>query len=75
MFRKLSENYDLVFQLPTLKLVINAIESNDKDGDTLYQDQKVNYYLHQKKKIHTESRPGNDNYDMVTCTLVEEKLK
>ena len=28
-----------------------------------------------KKKIHTESRPGNDNYDMVTCTLVEEKLK
>ena len=44
-FRKLSKNHDLVFQLPTWKLVIDAVESNDKDGDAQYQDQKINYYL------------------------------
>ena len=43
LFRKLSKNHDLVFQLPTLKLVIDATESSDEDGDALYQDQKVNY--------------------------------
>lgn len=47
----LSENHDLVFQLPTLKLVINAIESKDEDDDALYQDQKVGYYLCGKKYI------------------------
>ena len=31
--------------------------------------------IKKNQKKHTESRPGNDNYDMVTCTLVEEKLK
>ena len=56
-FRKLSKNQDLVLKLPTLKLVIDAIESYDEDGDALCQDQKVNYDLHEKK--HTESRPGN----------------
>ena len=53
LFRKLSKNHDLVFQLPPLKLVIDAIESNDEEGDVLYQDQKVNYYLCEKK-IHAE---------------------
>ena len=38
LFRKLSKNHNLVFQLPTLRLVIDAIESNDEDGDALYQD-------------------------------------
>ena len=46
LFRKLNKNHDLVFQLPTLKLAIDVIESNDEDGDALYQDQKVNY-LHE----------------------------
>ena len=48
-FRKISKNHNLVFQLPTLKLVIDAIGSNEEDGDALYQDQKVNYYLREKK--------------------------
>ena len=29
---------------------VGPTESNDKDGDGLYQDQKVNYYLRAKKK-------------------------
>ena len=29
---------------------VSPTESNDKDGDGLYQDQKVNYYLRAKKK-------------------------
>ena len=57
LLRKLSKNHNLVFQLPTLRLVIDAIESNDEDGDALYQDQKVNYL--REKKIHIGSRPGN----------------
>ena len=34
-FVKKSKNYNLVFQLTTLKLVIDATESNDEDGDVL----------------------------------------
>ena len=56
--RKLSKNHNLVFELPTLKLVIDAIELNGEDGDDLYQDQIVKYSLC-KKYIYTESRPGN----------------
>ena len=33
LFRKFSKNHDLIFQLPTLKLVIVSAESNDEDGD------------------------------------------
>ena len=51
LFRKLSKNQDLVFQLLTLRLVIDAIESNDEDGDALYQNQKVNY-LREKKNTY-----------------------
>ena len=46
LFRKLSKKHNLVFQLPILKMVINAIELYDEDGDELYEDQEVNYYLH-----------------------------
>ena len=49
LFRKLCKNYDLVFLLPTLNL-IDAIESNNEDGDVLHQDQQVNYYLCEKNK-------------------------
>ena len=34
-FVKKSKNYNLVFQLTTLKLVIDATESNDEDGNVL----------------------------------------
>ena len=46
---KQSKKHDSAFQLPTLKFVIDATESNGDDGDVLYQDQKVNYYLLEKK--------------------------
>ena len=46
---KQSKKHDSAFQLPTLKVVIDATESNGDDGDVLYQDQKVNYYLLEKK--------------------------
>ena len=49
LFRKLCKNYDLVFLLPTLNL-IDAVESNNEDGDVLHQDQNVNYYLCEKNK-------------------------
>lgn len=49
LFRKLCKNYNLVFLLPTLNL-IDAIESNNEDGEVLHQDQKVNYYLCEKNK-------------------------
>ena len=39
LFRKLSKNHNLVFQLP--KLVTDAIESNDKDGDALIKIKKL----------------------------------
>ena len=35
---------------------LTAIESNDEDGDALYQDQKL---IISPSKKHTESRPGN----------------
>ena len=55
LFRKLSKNQDLVFQLLTLRLVIDAIESNDEDGDALYQDQKVNYLRENKNTYRITS--------------------
>ena len=55
-FIKKSENHNLVFQLTTLKLVIDAIESNDEDGDVLQN--------HVLEMIHTiiscfEKRQGS----------------
>ena len=63
LFRKLSKNRNYVFQLPTLKSVIDAIESNDEDGEAMYQDQKVNYYIREKKYIE------NHALDMVQAII------
>ena len=39
---------------------VGPIESNDEDGDGLYQDQKVNYYLREKIYIYiSELHHGN----------------
>ena len=65
---------------------VGPTESNDKDGDGLYQDQKVNYYLRaQKKYIYIYIRITSWKWyrllspvlksDMVTCTPVKQKLK
>ena len=47
-------NYEriwLVFQLPTVKRVIEKIESNDEDGEPMYQNQKVQFYSREKRFI------------------------
>ena len=42
-----------------------AIESNDEDGGALHQDQKVSYYLREKKSIQSHIlkmvQAGNGN--------------
>ena len=65
LFRKLSKNHNLVFQLPTLKLVIDAIELNDEGGPTLYQDLKVNYYLRERKYI--QNRVPEMAHPIISC--------
>ena len=49
LLKRFERNPSCVYELPTLKLVTDLIESNEDDGDALYQDQKVNYYLREKK--------------------------
>ena len=41
LLKKLQKNLAYVFQLPTVKLVTAEIESNDEDGEPMYQNQKV----------------------------------
>ena len=61
---------------------LTSIESNDEDGDALYQDQKL--IKSPSKKKHTESRPGNGTgyllsplfkSNMVICTPIKQKLR
>ena len=44
LLKKLQKNPAYVFQLPTFKLVTEEIESNDDDGELMYQNQKVQFY-------------------------------
>ena len=53
LFRKLSKNHDLVFQLPPLKLVIDAIESMMKRVMSYIKIKKL-IIISVKKKIHTK---------------------
>ena len=48
---KLRKNLAYVFQLPTVKRVIEKIESNDEDGEPMYQNQKVQFYSREKRFI------------------------
>ena len=43
LLKKLRKNPAYVFQLPTFKLVTEEIESNDDDGEPMYQNQKVQF--------------------------------
>ena len=45
------ERIRLVSQLPTVKLVTEEIESNDEDGEPMYQNQKVQFYSREKRFI------------------------
>ena len=47
----LEKNPEYVFELPTLKMVINEIESNTEDREPIYQNQKVKYYSREKMFI------------------------
>ena len=51
LLKKIQANSDTIFDiLPTLKTIVNEIESNE-DGETVYQNQKVSFYLREKKYI------------------------
>ena len=49
--KKLEKNPEYVFELSTLKMVIGEIESNNKDGELIDQNQKVQYYSREKMFI------------------------
>ena len=51
LLKWLRKNSTNVFKLPTVKLVVEAIESNEDDGEPLYQNQKVHYYIREKRYI------------------------
>ena len=49
--KKLEKNPEYVFQLPTLKMVIEEIEANTEAEELLYQNVKVHYYFREKQFI------------------------
>ena len=52
MRKKLEKNPEYVFQLPTLKMVIEQqTEANTEDGELLYQNVKVHYYSRENQFI------------------------
>ena len=52
ILKKKKKNPAYAFQLPTDKLVTEEIESNDEDGEPMYQNQKVQF--HYREKSFTE---------------------
>ena len=51
LLKKLRKNLAYVFQLPAIKLVTEEIESNNQDGEPMYQNQKVQFYSREKRFI------------------------
>ena len=51
LLKKLQKNQAYVFQLPTIKLVTEEIESNDEDDELMCQNQKVRFYSRDKRFI------------------------
>ena len=51
LLKKLRKNPAYVFQLSTVKLVTEEMESNDEDGEPMYQNQKVQFYSREKRFI------------------------
>ena len=51
LLKKLQKNLAYVFQLPTDKLVTEETESNDEDGEPMYQNQKVQFHYREKSFI------------------------
>ena len=50
LLAKVRKNPSSIFQLPNLKLVVDAIET-DEDNEPMYQGQKVKYYSVQKRYL------------------------
>ena len=50
LLKKLRKNPAYVFQLPTVQLVTVEIESNDEDGEPIYQKPKSTVLLQRKKQ-------------------------
>jgi hypothetical protein len=52
LLRKFKEDQSNVFELPTLKTVLRDIEESiEKDGEPMYQGQRLTYYARQKQYI------------------------
>ena len=52
MRKKLEKNPEYIFQLPTLKMVIEQqTEANNQDRELLYQNVKVHYYSRENQFI------------------------
>ena len=51
LLKKLQNNPAYVFQLPTANLLTEEIESNNEDGEPMYQNQKVQFYSREKRFI------------------------
>ena len=51
LWKKLEKNPEYVFQLPTLKMMIEEIEANTEDGEPLYQNMNVRDYSREKQFI------------------------
>ena len=65
LLKKFRQNHDSVFELPTLKAVVDEIEKNaDMDGESLYHGQKVKYYGRAKQYISDHC-----------CMLIESIIK
>ena len=47
----MEKNPEYIFQLPTLKIVIEEIEANTEDGELLYENVKAHYYSREKQFI------------------------
>ena len=51
MRKKIEKNPEYVFQLSTVKMVIQEIEANTEDGEPFCQNVKVHYYSKEKQFI------------------------
>ena len=63
--KKFRKNPAYVFELPTLKSVVEAIKSNEEDGEPLYQNQKVHYYA--REKLYSENHSLEIMEAIIAC--------
>ena len=64
LLRKFKKNPEAVFNRPTLKAVVDEIESNE-DSDVLYQNQKLKYYI--REKTYVKDHAAEVVQKILTC--------